>query len=424
MRASFRSPFAGALAAVVACCAVPLAGCANTAGPGVAQTGAAPVAEAKWAQQFPPSATTIAMRDQWLNPAINSFTFRETNNLFAWRPVEAPRMTWALPRATSFAMPRAQVAGTETDYDAWADRTFTNALLVMRDGKIVFENYRNRMTPATRHIAFSMSKTITAMLIGMALEKGEISSLDDPVTRYVPELADSGYGAATLRNLMEMRSGVDADERYDFGENPSFAATMHETAIVRNERRFADFGREVGRRETPGTRFNYLTLDTMVLGWVLERATGQTIERQTEERLWQPLGAEADAFWLVDGPPGVGRALNGMGFNATLRDFGRLGQLMLGKGEANGRRILPEGWIAAMTTMKPTGGPMPGYGLQTWQVDDERGAFAAVGLAGQFIYIHPGSRTVIVKLSYFPPVEPDWLRGEVLDYFARIAHSN
>ena len=396
---------------LAALCAALLSGCAATA--------AAPSA-VRAVDSHPPSAATIAMRWQWLNPEINSFTFRETKDVFAFRDVAAPQEAWTLARAEGFAMPRATVDGREASYDAWADRTFTNAMLVMRDGRIVFEDYRNRMTPATRHIGFSMTKTITAMLIGQALARGEIVSLDDPVSRYVPELANGGYGRATLRNVLEMRSGADIDERYDFGENPSLAGRIHETAIVRNEARFADFAVDVGSRSAPGSTFNYATLDTAVLGWVLEKATGQRLETLMEARIWQPMGAEFDGFFLADGPPGTGRALNGMGFNASLRDFARLGQMMLDRGSANGRQVVPADWLAQMTTMKPTGGARQGYGLQTWQVDDEPGAFSAVGLAGQFIYVHPQSRTVIVKLSYHPPVEPEWLVPEVLDYFHAI----
>src|SRR5690606_36640631 len=107
-----------------------------------------------------------------------------------------------------------------------------------------------------------------------------------------------------------------------FGENRSLAARIHETAIVENRARFADFATDIGRRAEPGSSFNYATLDTAVLGWVLENATGERIEDLTEARLWQPMGAQYDGFWLADGPVGQGRALNGMGFNATLRDFG------------------------------------------------------------------------------------------------------
>ena len=259
---------AAALAAVLA-----LAGCKR-----VDETAAT---SAREQQAFELTPAVIAMRWQLLNPEINSFTFRETKEVFEYRDVRRGGETWELPNGEGFAMPEG--------YEGWAERTFTNAFLVMRDGRIVFEDYRNRMTPVTRHIAFSMSKTITALLYGTAMAKGEIASLDDPVTRYVPELSASGYGKATIRNLLEMRSGVDADERYDFGENPSLAGRIHETAIVRNEARFADFAVDVGSRNAPGSTFNYATLDTAVLGWVIEKATGERLPTSTAKsakRAW------------------------------------------------------------------------------------------------------------------------------------------
>lgn len=372
-----------------------------------------------------PSPATVAMRWQWLNPEINSFTFRDTDAVFESRPVARSGPMWELPRREGFVLPEARAHGQPASYDAFAEATRTNALLVIRDGAIVFEDYRNRMQPSTRHIGFSMTKTITAMLVGQALARGEIASLDDRADKYVPELAQGGYGGATIRNLLEMRSGAAIEERYDFGENPSLAGRIHEQAIVLNQARFADFAVDIARPSEPGSEFNYATLDTAVLGWVLERATGQPIETLMQQCLWGPLGAEADGFFLADGPPGTGRALNGMGFNATLRDFGRLGMLLLQGGVRGDERILPEGWVAEMTTMKPLppSAGFPGYGLQTWQVDDEPGAFAAVGLAGQMIYVHPASRTVIVKLSYWPPVPDETVTPDTLAFFRAIARA-
>jgi len=363
------------------------------------------------------------MRWQWLNPEINSFTFRDADKVFESRPVERAGPLWDLPHGTAMTMPTVEFRGDSVGYERFADETFTNALLVLKDGQIVFEDYRNRMTPETHHVAFSMSKTLTAMLVGIALDRGEIGSLDDPAEKYVPELAGTGYGGVTIRQILQMRSGVDYEERYDFGDNPSFAGRLHEQAIVLNRVRFAEGALETRRANEPGSTFNYSTLDTMVLGWVLEEATGETLEQQTEQRLWQPLGAEADAFWLADGPPGNGRALNGMGFNAILRDFARVGELLLNDGMRGDARILPEGWVGQMTAMIPTGGPQPGYGFQTWQIDDEPGAYAAVGLAGQFIYVHPESRTVIVKLSHYPPVAPENVGPETVAYFKAIART-
>ncbi|MBT2134908.1 beta-lactamase family protein [Croceibacterium sp. LX-88] len=358
-----------------------------------------------------PSPAVIAMRWQLLNPEVNSFTFRDTDKVFESRPVKRGGPVWDLPSGAALTLPHIDVGGQSHDYERFAEDTFTNALLVIRDGRIVFEDYRNRSDETTPFISFSMAKTFTAMLVGLALDKGEIGSLDDLAVKYVPQLKGGGYDGVTIRQLLQMRSGSDIDERYDFGENPSLAGRIHESAIIRNERRFADFAIDVGRRSEPGSTFNYATLDTAVLGWVLEEAVGQKLEQQMQERIWAPLGAERDGFWIADGPPGRGRALNGMGFNATLRDFGRLGQLLLDGGRRGQTRVLPEGWVTQMSTMLPVPirGPQaqpPGYGFQTWQVDEEPGAFAALGLAGQMIYVHPKSRTVIVKLSFLPPNPP------------------
>ncbi len=389
----------------------------------------APVAVSAQSAPAGPSPAVIAMREQWLNPAINSFTFRDTNKVFESRAVPRSGPVWPLATGPKLTMPAHQSGGQPMPYDAWADRTFTNALLVMRDGKIVFEDYRNKSDAATHFISFSMAKTITALLVGIALGEHKIRSLDDKAGEYVPELKSGGYGDATIRQILQMRSGVDYEERYDFGEHPSLAATIHTKAIVRNQMRFADPAMTIGKKTVPGSTFNYATLDTAVLGWILERATGEKLEAYTASHLWGPLGAETDAFWMADGPPGTGRALNGMGYNAVLRDFARLGQLMLDGGKVGGTQVVPAGWVGQMTTMIPFAADyakkaeFKGYGFQTWQVDNEPGAFSAVGLAGQFIYVHPATRTVIVKLSFNPPVEPEWLTPEVLDYFHAIVRA-
>lgn len=387
----------------------------------------APLAASAQTAPAGPSPAVISMREQWLNPAVNSFTFRETNKVFESRDVPRSGPVWPLTTGPALVMPAHKSGAQTMPYAAWADRTFTNAFLVMKDGKIVFEDYRNKSDAATHFISFSMAKTITALLVGIALGEHKIRSLDDKAGDYVPELRGGGYGDATIRQILQMRSGVDYEERYDFGVNPSLAATIHTKAIVRNEMRFADPAVTIGKKTAPGSTFNYATLDTAVLGWILERATGEKLETFTASRLWGPLGAEAGAFWMADGPPGTGRALNGMGYNAVLRDFARLGQMMLDGGMANGKQVIPAGWVKEMTTMIPfpavygRKAEFEGYGYQTWQVDKEPGAYSAVGLAGQFIYVHPTTRTVIVKLSYNPPVEPEWLTPEVIDYFRAVA---
>ncbi len=412
---------------VVMAGALALAGCAQ-------QAAALPAAPAQTppdpyvGKTFELTPAVIAMRWQLLNPDVESFAFRETDRVFESRAVPRSGAVWELASQDGFTMPQDTSGGHSYDYSQYAERTYTNAMLVIRHGKIVFEDYRNRSNDMTRFLSMSMAKTITSMLVGIALNEGKLASLDDPAMKYVPELKGTGYDGVTIRQILQMRSGIDYQERYDFGAHPSFAGKLHEQAIVLNKMRFAAGALEVKPRDPPGSKFNYSTLNTMVLGWVLENATGEKLETYTRDKLWGPLGAQADAFWMADGPPGQGRALNGMGFNATLRDYGRLGLLLLGKGKRGETQIVPADWINQATTMLPTGltlntGGFPGYGFQIWQVDDEPGAFAAVGLAGQYIYVSPATDTVIVKLSYYPPAAPPTVEAEAVAYFKAIAHA-
>lgn len=364
----------------------------------------------------------IALRTHVLDAPTNELTFRNMDQLFQTRPVARSGPVRALPRADA-ALPAFNLDGKTLSEDAWEDRTFTNAMLVMHDGRIVHESYRNNSTEATHFISFSMAKSITSILVGIAIDKGYIHSVDDLATTYVPELKGSGYDGVTIRQILEMRSGVDYEERYDFGKTPSAAAKIFLNAIVANSERFADTAPRLGRKWAPGSRFNYSTLDTSVLGWILERAVHQPLATFTEQVLWQPMGMESYGYWLADGGPSVGRELNGMGYNATLRDFARIGQMMLDGGRFNGRQIVSADWVRQSTAMRPladTGSGKPvsakpvsnsaeadpfagwGYGFQWWKVD-QTGGYTALGLQGQFIYVHPASHTVIVKLSFFPP---------------------
>ncbi len=367
----------------------------------------------------------VRMREHWLDADINSFTFRNSAQMFETRTVPRAGPLWEIPHSEGFQPPDYVFHGQSYSYNDFVARTYTNALLVIRNGSIVFEDYRNRTTETDRFISFSMAKSITALLIGIALDKGDIRSLDDKAGEYVPELKGGAYGDVSIRNILQMRSGVDYEERYDFGNKPSMAALIHRNAIVLNKERFADSAMTIGRKAPPGSRFNYATLDTAVLGWILERATRQPVADFMAENLWGPAGMEADGFWIADGRRGIGRELTGMGFNARLRDYGRLGLLMLNDGMRGDRRVLPKNWMGKATAMLPIEATDAewsprGYGFQFWQLDDEPGAYAALGLAGQFIYVHPKSRTVIVKLSYFPTPEPPSAMPETLAYFKAI----
>ena len=376
----------------------------------------------------PPAPTMVALRWNLLNPTVQSLFFHNMDELFETRHVQRAPAAWALPRSPE-PLPSYTFNGEVFTYKDFAERTLTNAFLVIRDGQVTFEDYRNRTLAEDRFASFSMAKSIVSILIGIAIEKGVIASIDDKADTYVPELKGTGYEGVSIRHILQMRSGVAYEERYDFGENPSLAAQVHENAIVLNRARFTDAVAGISRGQEPGSRFNYATMDTAVLGRVLEEASGRALAEITQEWLWQPAGMEDGGFWIADGPEGVGRELAGMGYNASLRDFGRLGLMMLNNGYAGERGVIPEAWVRESTQMiafeaGESDGIGTGYGYQWWQLDDEPGAFAAVGLAGQFIYVHPASRTVIVKLSYFPVAEQDALTAESVAFFGAIGATN
>jgi CubicO group peptidase (beta-lactamase class C family) len=294
---------------------------------------------------------------------INSLTFRNMDTLFTTRSVPRAGAIWRLPRAD-------QPLGFTYTYnnqtyapEQFLDRTYTDALLVMKDGKVVYENYRNNSDERTRFMGWSMTKSLVSILVGLALDQGRIGSIDDPAETYLPELKGGGYEGVSIRQLLQMRSGVDYEERYDF-DNPGIAATNHIAALVKNVARFADPARSIARAHTPGAHFQYKTLDTAVLGWLLERVTGTTVSAYMAQHLWEPLGAERDGYFIMDGPPGIGREFTGAGFSATLRDYARVGLMMLmagrssrSSGSACRRRRLRARRGPSETVMGSSGGP-------------------------------------------------------------------
>ena len=357
--------------------------------------------------QGQPSDVPIAVqRLRWaMNDAdVNALTFRSMDTLFTTRTVPRAGEIWQLEKNEHPLDFTYAFGGASYTPEQFLDRTYTNALLVMKDGRIVYENYRNNSGPDTRFMGWSMTKSLTSLMVGMALQEGRIRSLDDPIDAYLPELKGGGYEGVTIRQIMQMRSGVDYEERYDFA-NPGVAASNHINALVKNTARFVDPARTIGRANAPGEVFQYKTIDTAVLGWLIERVSGgSTIASYMAQRLWEPLGAEHDGYFIMDGPIGAGREFNGAGFNATLRDYARVGQMMLDNGRANGRQIIPADWVAQSTRPTvPEQGEEMGYGMQWWTMGN--GSYSAIGLQGQYIFVDPRSRTVVVKLSYFPPAE-------------------
>lgn len=286
--------------------------------------------------------------------------------------------------------------------------TDADALLIIKDGKIVYERYLDRADGKTHFNSYSMAKSFNSILVGLAMADGHIRSVLDPIEKYVPELKSSGYGGTTIKDLLEMRSGVEWDDNF-FAEG-STSRKAHVAAWVEGSARYTDFAASAKRAHPPGTVFDYDTMDAAVVGLVVERAVKMPISRYLSDRLWKPAGMEAYAFYVIDGPPGIGREFSGGGFNAVLRDYGRVGLMMLNGGRANGHQILPVSYVVESTTASTTSDAETkvshlGYAYFWWPVLNSR-AYVALGGEDQFIYVDPASKTVVVKMSH-GPVGPD-----------------
>ena len=285
--------------------------------------------------------------------------------------------------------------------EEFLERTRTTGLLIVEDGAIAHETYGLGAGPASRHVAWSVSKSVVSALVGIALEQSAIATLDDPVEKYLPAYGASGYGGVSLKHILQMSSGIRFVEDIDrFGSDLNRLGRW-----VALGRPLSDFGLRLRREFEPGTYHRYASFDTQVLALTIMAATGRTLSEYAEQALWRPIGAEYPAYWLRD-EHGTEFALGG--FGATVRDFARFGLLYLNEGTIDGRRVLSAEWVRASVTpdaahlypgSRENSDHELGYGYQWWVPGGDDGEFLAIGAYNQFVYVNPSRRVVIVKTS-------------------------
>lgn len=275
-------------------------------------------------------------------------------------------------------------------------------IMVVQDGRVRLERYGLGATPDTRWTSFSVAKSFTSTLVGAALRDGFIHSLDDKVTRYIPELAAGAYRDVTVRQLLTMTSGVRWNE--DYVDPRSDVAMMYEGTRQPGVPLLVTYMAPLPREFAPGERWVYKTGETDLIGILVARATGKTLAAYLSEKIWKPYGMASDALWLKDEIDGT--EAGGSGVSATLADYARLGQFLLDGGIANGRPVLAAGWIADATHRHADiGVPGRGYGYQWWTYDN--GAFAGIGIFGQLLYVDPSRHLVIVQMAAWPVATND-----------------
>ncbi len=275
-------------------------------------------------------------------------------------------------------------------YDAWTEGRAVTSIVVLDRGEIVLEDYLLGTEPTDRRISWSVAKSYLSVLTGILLAEGAIDSIDDPVTNYVPELADTAYDQASLRDLLTMSSGVVFDEDY-LDPNSDINRMGRVLALGQSMDGFTSGLTETER--APGLRWSYVSIDTHVIGMVLRGATGREIPDLLAEKVLAPIGLEETPAYITDGH-GVAFVLGGL--LMTTRDYARFGRIIA----QDGAGILPADWIEASTT--PQANTMPGtrqYGYQWWVPADAReGETFANGIYGQYIYIDR-ARDIVIAMS-------------------------
>ena len=354
-----------------------------------------------------PIGTVRQIYDGVLPPELAVSTFRNIDRLFPTRLVRAARRPFPLP-STDQPFPAIAFTdrGARYDLERYLELNRIAGLLVLKDGRIALERYRFGNTERTHWMSMSIAKSITSTLVGAAIRQGYIRSLSDSVTHYVPALAGSAYQGVTVRDVLMMASGVRWNETYS--DPRSDRRQLLEAQISQVPGSALALMKSLPRAAEPGTRNNYNTGETQVMAEVLRAAVGRPLATYLSERIWSRAGMETDASWWLDSPDGV--EIGGSGFSATLRDYGRFGLFILGDGVAGGDSILPAGWVREATSPKTLrDGTKLDYGYLWWP--GPRGTFMAMGIHGQYLYVNPAARVVIVGWGARPhPTE-----GQVID---------
>ena len=344
------------------------------------------------------------------------------DEIYPTRRIKRASVPWTFKRSQTDI--RYDFSGKRSSVAEYLSRNPVTGLLVAKDDTILFEHYQYGRTDRHRLSSQSIAKSITAMLIGIAIGEGAIKSVDDAAETYVPGFKDTKYGRTPIRDLLHMSSGVEFRETEDrqrdldrlwidmvWGLGPT-KGTIN--SIVQFNRRMAP----------PGTKFFYASIEADVLGVVLRYAVNQSASDYLQEKLWEPIGAEADATWVIDAQ---GFEVAHCCFNAVLRDYARLGRLLAHDGVWGGRQIIAAQYLINATTTRASdtylapgnADPMFGYGYLLWLLPGDRRQFALLGANGQHICVDPLSKLIMVQTAVAHTAEVWLLWSALVEQFGQ-----
>ena len=347
--------------------------------------------------------TRVRMASSLFTGAEQYENFPRMHEFFPVTTMSAAPEPHPFPQGDQIELPQDyRFEGETKNLSAFLEATDSSALLVLKDGHLIYENYWLTGGRDVTWLSMSVAKSFISALIGIAISDGNIKSVNDPITDYAPELEGSAYDGVRIKDILQMSSGARWNEDYSdpksdinrFGRIFALGGSINE------------FTATLPREKQPGTFNRYNSTDTQALGILLKNAVGESISDYMTYKLWYPMGVEHHGHWLLDGE-GMEMAFAGM--NITARDYAKLGELYRNGGALNGQQIVPSEWVKASTRPdaphllpgkdNPASDFELGYGYQWWIPEGDQGVFMAIGVYNQFIYVNPEAGVVIVKLS-------------------------
>ena len=368
---------------------------------------------------FPPAPESLVSLRNWQDPPFNRWSFQHLRELIPTHQISrgfgphTPLVHDETPLVPGDVTMHRLEGGTSTLEEVLAN-TWTDAVVILHDGRIVLEGYANGMEQDTPHLMMSVTKSVVSCVAGILVERGQLDP-DELASTYAPEIADSGYAGATVRHLLDMRTGVRFREEYADEDAEVRVMETHmgwrPVEVGDNVGMYA-YLTTLGTDTDHGGHFVYRSADTDMLGWVCERAAGRRMADLVSTLIWQPMGAEFDADITCDR---VGSAIHDGGMSARARDLARFGQLLLDEGHVHGTPVVPDTWLRQARTLDPdirgafaasesepllTGG---WYRNQFWFVPAPLGDLqVCLGIHGQMVLVDRATRTVSVKMSTWP----------------------
>ena len=342
--------------------------------------------------------TVRQIYDGKLYPDIQVNTFRNIDRLFPTRTVARGNAVSELPLSKQPLQDFAYSVDDQT-YDLYdvLSMNRVSGLLIIQNGEILFEQYLLGNDRDTRWMSMSVVKSITATLIGAAIQDGFIRSIDDPIVNYLPRFKGSAYDGVTVKHLLQMSSGVAWNETYT--DPASDRRRMLEAQLSQQPGAILDLMASLPRAAMPGTVWNYSTGETQLAGALVQAATGKPVAQYLSDKIWSKLGMQANANWWLQSADGL--EIGGSGLSATLRDYARLGLFWLNDGvittDGKPQRVLPEGWMKAASSRQNIGGKTVDYGYMLWPLHGN--SYAAEGIFGQYLFVDPDKQLVVAMWS-------------------------